>query len=161
MNSSLIIRLAQNNELDIICNLHSRSVKYSAKKFYTVEQINVWACSNPEKYRYYFESNQLFIAELDNQIIGFGIIYYKEKEICALYLAPEYMGKGYGKRILNHLEEKAIEAGISKLSLDSSLNSQNFYLRNGYKPQKESMIMFKGIGVNCILMTKSLNIVKK
>ena len=65
------------------------------------------------------------ILEKDNQIIGTGTLL--GDEILRVFVDPAFQKRGFGKLIMQKLEEKALSAGIDIVKLDASLPSKKFY----------------------------------
>jgi GNAT superfamily N-acetyltransferase len=63
--------------------------------------------------------------EKDNQIIGIGTLL--GDEIMRVFVDPAFQKRGFGKLIMQKLEEKALSAGIDIVKLDASLPSKKFY----------------------------------
>ena len=75
----------------------------------------------------------------DDRFIGFASIGPTDVpgtfKLHKLYLLPEFHGRGYGWRLLNHCEREAVRLGASRLIL--AVNKQNSkaiaaYKRNGF-----------------------------
>ena len=80
------------------------------------------------------------ILEVDGEPVGMGVLKTLEDgvgEIKRMYIRPRTQGKGYGKKILRWLEEKAVEFGFSKLRLDTSEEfsevAVHIYRKAGFK----------------------------
>lgn len=69
--------------------------------------------------------------EIDNKIVAFYSFIINELKLDALFIDPDYIGKGLGKIIWKHLLNKAKELGISEFTLDSEPNAEGFYLKMG------------------------------
>ena len=103
----------------------------------------------------------MFVALLDNQIIGFGHV---EKfnddtaEVCGLFVSPVCARKGIGNLLLQFLEAKARTNGHQNMRLKSSQNAKGFYEASGYQTIQEGDCHCAGNqALFCILMTKSLS----
>ena len=79
------------------------------------------------------ESGLVGVLECDDRIVGTGC--YRDNHITRVYVAPEFQGKGYGRYIM-----QCIENEISKKHriayLDASLPASHFYENGGYKTVK-------------------------
>jgi len=53
-------------------------------------------------------------------------------EIKRVFVAPALQGRGFGRLIMQHLEEQAVTLGIDTVRLDASLPAKSFYDRLGY-----------------------------
>ena len=63
-------------------------------------------------------------------------------EIISIYFLPEYMGKGYGKKLLAAAVEKLSEMGFRDVFLwvlEENYNARAFYERCGFSPSGERM----------------------
>ena len=62
---------------------------------------------------------------------GIGILF-----LSLLAVHPKFQGKGFGKKVLKHLEKDSRKSGFDYLMLTSSPTrerAQKFYFRNGFK----------------------------
>src|SRR5439155_619481 len=78
-------------------------------------------------------SRELFVAERQGQIVGFGQLDPRRGEIEACYVAPGAVGFGIGKALLGRMEEEARRRGHSVVHLNATLNAESFYERMGYR----------------------------
>jgi len=59
-------------------------------------------------------------------------IHTKDKiEMTALFIEPEYIGKGYGKALMNHAKIQAKVFGAKELFVQADPNAEGFYLAMG------------------------------
>jgi putative acetyltransferase len=69
-----------------------------------------------------------------------GLKYFKEyAEVTRMYVKEEYRGNGLATQLLNVLESKALERGITNLKLETSDNfdmAVRLYLKHGFKKCK-------------------------
>ena len=81
----------------------------------------------------------IMVLEVDGIIAGIGrlsILEDKIAEINNMFVSSEYRGFGYGKAILNSLEDIAREYGYNTLRLDTGAHNvaaQHMYRKAGYK----------------------------
>lgn len=96
-------------------------------------------------------TKKLFVAELNNQIIGFSRSGKSRDddtppdtgEVYALYVLPEFQGKSTGSRLMNAAIVFLIESGYKKAILwvlDTNLNARNWYEKKGWKPDGKTKI---------------------
>ena len=83
--------------------------------------------------REYFETNESWAAELDDKPVAFCTLLDKDgiAWVENLWVLPEHMGLGIGRRLLLHAVEAARERGFNKLQLESDPNAAGFYARLG------------------------------
>jgi len=78
------------------------------------------------------------VLEQNGRIVGTGTII--TEEIVRVFINPEFQKCGFGKLIMQKLEEKALSAGINIVKLDASLPSKKFYDLLGYATLKHTFL---------------------
>ena len=75
-----------------------------------------------------------WVCEIDNQIIGFAIVDLRDNNIWALFLKPEFEGKGIGTRLQNLMLDWYFEKGKENVWLGTSPNTraEKFYTESGW-----------------------------
>ncbi len=131
-----IIREAQAKDANEILNLHRRSVHALCCSHYTDSEIDAWTSGKrADQYIAAMQSNEKMCVAEERQtkrITGFAAIEISQEQIKAVYVDPDFVGRGIARSLLTHLEDLALAAGLTQLSLDSSLNAESFYLKSGY-----------------------------
>lgn len=123
------MRSAKEYEHNILTDLAINSEAYWG---YDTEYMNkfraVYSVSEE-----FINNNPTIILEEDNNIIGFYSVINDERETSLeyFYIAPEYIGKGYGKLLWNHLIKDCRSHGIKEFSLVTSPQAREFYIRMG------------------------------
>ena len=101
---------------------------------YSEEQIIEWN-DNLTISKNYIESNATFKLLDENRVIGY-YSYIIEKpgvKLDNLFVLPEYIGKGFGKYLVNDFLTRMRNQKIKKIILDSDPNAEEFYLKIGFK----------------------------
>lgn len=76
-----------------------------------------------------------FVCEIDDIIVGFSIVNFVENNVWALFLLPEFEGKGIGKK----LHQLMLDEYFSKtketiwLSTEANSRAETFYKKQGWK----------------------------
>ena len=76
-----------------------------------------------------------FVCEKDDKIVGFSIVDFVENNVWALFLLPEFEGKGIGKK----LHQLMLDEYFSKtketiwLSTEANSRAETFYKKQGWK----------------------------
>ena len=90
--------------------------------------------------RVYLEQGGEFIVGLlDDELVAIGALRStgsQRAEIKRMRVAPHVQGRGFGRRILEHLETRATELGYTHLHLDTTarqLAAQTLYRSHGYR----------------------------
>lgn len=92
------------------------------------------------------ESEAIHAIVTDNdQVIGVARMHKSgenQGQVRCVAVSTEAQGKGVGKSIMLHLEEKAKEMGIQEIILEARENAVPFYKSIGYAIEKESYLLF-------------------
>ena len=82
---------------------------------------------------YDFKNQYILIIEIDRQIVGFCSISKEDNyfEILHLWLLPDYIGKGYGRQLLNNAIEMFVPEN-SLIKVEAEPNAEDFYQKNGF-----------------------------
>lgn len=166
---NVTIRLAQPNEIEKIIDLQSLSLFNLDYKEYNEQQLNA-IIKSQKQVRLMQNDEIIYVAESsEGSIIGFGAFIQTNLntgEIAGIYVDPTYSGKGIGTQIIKKIEDKALQKGILQLNVNSSLNSINFYYKNGYKlvGDKEVNFLLDQTVIPCKVFYKQLrplNLIEK
>lgn len=152
------VRRAARNDGEHIWRVHTAAIRETCSSRYTDEEINAWTSRlTPDSYDSVIRGKALYVAQSDDRIIGFGQLNVVTGEVEAVYVLPDYTGKGIGSRLLDTLEEVARECGLKRLHLDSSLNAVGFYEHKGYVIKGETHhVMLTDVSLPCMRMEKAL-----
>ena len=126
------IRPAKLSEAELLSNLALRSKAYWG---YSPEFID--ACRQELTYSPQdIQKNHFFVAEIDTLIIGFfalEIVSATEIELEALFVAPAYINRGYGRQLIDYAKLIARNLGSTVMIIQGDPNAKNFYLKVGGK----------------------------
>lgn len=96
------------------------------------------------------------IESLDDRLVG-GLILtpINDKEIRLMQVAVDgrYRGEGIGRALVKYAEERAKEAGYSKIVMHAMLSVVNFYEKLGFKQEGD---LFEEKGITFVRMVKKL-----
>ena len=97
----------------------------------------------------------LYVAEHDNQVVGFvsavkmiGCIDSNYIEITCFVVSQNYQRRGVGALLLEHIESLGTRSGINRFSLTSGLfrvAAHEFYVKHGY--EKGGYAFYKGLEI--------------
>ena len=138
-----LIRDATMADIKQVNTAHSKSIREICSKDYRPEQIKGWSaivyCE--DHFRRSLNEDFYKVILIDGVVEGF--CHAKDHgeglgEIMGLYLAPNAIGKGLGKKVvimaLAHLKER----GASKIKLEGTKTALGFYERMGFRLKGES-----------------------
>jgi GNAT superfamily N-acetyltransferase len=156
----MIIKIRKTKEEDCrrVAHVHRFSIRKLCGPSYSQDVIDSWAGgSTADGVRRSLPRKDLnnIVAEVDGVICGIGASV--NNRIWLVYVHPKWVDHGVGAKILKRLENDMFKKKIKNITLESSLNAYNFYLRNGYSKVKKKTLQFRnGVRVPCIEMKKKL-----
>ena len=85
----LNIRRARREDCRFIGSVHSAAVGGIRTSLYTPEELRAWAVPRkPESYEELIRTREFFVAEVDDVIVGFGVLNQTSAEVEAIYVNP-------------------------------------------------------------------------
>ncbi len=102
---------------------------------YSDEQILKWNDSLTVS-KEYIETYNVFKLITEDTIIGYYSYFNIENDTIKLdnlFILPEYIGKGFGKLLMNDFLNKLEKSETKKVQLHADPNAENFYLKLGFK----------------------------
>ncbi|MEP6466974.1 MAG: GNAT family N-acetyltransferase [Parafilimonas sp.] len=84
---------------------------------------------------YLMQKGKGWVCEIDNSIAGFSIVDVIDKNIWALFVHPEFEGKGIGKKLHNIMLEWYFKKTKETVWLSTAPNTkaEEFYRKAGWK----------------------------
>ncbi|MBT8119191.1 MAG: GNAT family N-acetyltransferase [Gammaproteobacteria bacterium] len=130
------IRDAKTSDNVQVCNVLRRSIlEVCASDYNEKSVIDDWLSNKTEdNVSQWIESDSTYSVVCINKyddILGFGLASLKG-EILLMYLVPEALFKGNGKLMLERIEKRLSNEGISEIYTISSITAKAFYERNGF-----------------------------
>ncbi len=159
----LLIRRASVRDARGIHDAHMRSIRELCSRDYTPEQIAAWGGReyNEEIRVQTIEKDYVWVVENHGSVAGFGhfaVSSHNEDSfgvIMGLYLTPEVIGKGLGRKILVLMEARARELKFKRIELKSTFTALAFYKSQGYaETGPETHHMVGGVAIPCIPLSK-------
>lgn len=134
MASRPTIREANHTEADVLTRLAIRSKAYwgYSQSFMDacVDELTVTDSSlSSTDFHYY-------IAERGSELLGYYAIEKlsnQEFELEALFVEPDFIGKGVGRELIDHAKNLVRKLGGEKLIIQSDPNAEKFYRAAGGK----------------------------
>lgn len=120
--------VATKNDYQIILDIWEKSVK-KKHHFLSKEDFNFYKEIIPKNLDYV----TLYLWKIEDRVVGFTSI--EGNELVMLFLDPDYIGKGYGSRILTEL---VTSENIKKIDVNSqNEHAKKFYLSHGFEIKSE------------------------
>ena len=125
----ILIRRVNPKEADTLTH-----IALSAKRHwgYPERWMEIWTPQLTFDVRY-FEEKESWAADIDNNLVGFYTL-QGEDEIAwieNLWVLPEYIGQGIGKKLFLDATSRARQMGYRTLQLEADPNAVGFYEKMG------------------------------
>ena len=130
-NIIMTIQKAIPSDHEILTQITKKSKAYWG---YSNEQIEDWSpfLTVTEEY---IETNSVFNLMLDNQIIGYYSFFHESEnsiKLDNLFVLPDFIGKGFGKLLMNDFLVGLQDLSVQKVVLNSEPNAESFYIKFGF-----------------------------
>ncbi|WP_299790338.1 GNAT family N-acetyltransferase [uncultured Shewanella sp.] len=153
----IVIRKAVEGDAQAIYDLRSRAILEACSGYYSAEQLSLWTQGGVSESLIKDIVNSFYVSESDGQVIGSGKLTIETGMLDAIFVEPQFFGKGAARLMLAFLEELATVHGLTSIKLESTLNAAPFYRRCGFVGDEISTYHSpRGISLKCVPMQKSL-----
>ncbi|MGE0206690.1 MAG: N-acetyltransferase family protein [Candidatus Babeliales bacterium] len=154
----IIVRNFKSEDLDELLELYRHTVNTINIRDYSPEQIAVWIPEkfDKEKWLSNLMSRVCFIAQKNNQLVGFGSM-TPEGVVYHLYVHKDFQGQKIGSKLLKALEDEARSMGLKQLTTESSITALPFFKAHGYALVDTQEKEYKGMTFVINTMKKSLS----
>ncbi|MFA5905867.1 MAG: GNAT family N-acetyltransferase [Desulfobacula sp.] len=140
------IRPAKIEESDILTSISFQSKKYWGypDHFFEVWKNELTISTD------YIRRNRVFVFEDKRVIRGYYSIVYLENDLDVsgvviskghwlehMFISPDFIGKGIGTKLFDHLKKICTENKITRIGILSDPNARGFYEKMGYRYIKE------------------------
>ena len=153
----ILIRKATENDARVAWEIRNAAINCQCTGYYPAEDLKSWTSGEMTDQFLHMVEDSFYVAAVDGRVIGTGMIDLDSGKLDAIFVHPNHMGSGVGKQIMLHLEQLAIEAGLTQVKLDSTLNASSFYRARGFVGEEVSKCKSpRGELLDCIPMKKSI-----
>lgn len=151
-------RLYKPTDLQEVLQLFYENIHNVCVNDYTLEQLDAWAPSDPDIYRWEatLNKNHTLVVEKDGKIVGFGNV-GETGYLDRLYVHKDCLHQGIATLITKQLEKYAKAKGIVYMNTAASITSRPFFERQGYLVLEEQTVERRGIRLRRYLMEKKIN----
>ena len=127
------MRALKESDFPEINQLFTDTVHAINAKDYNQEQLSVWAPHERtyEIWKERLKGHIVYVAEKDEQIIGFGDI-TTEGYLDHLFIHKDFQRHGVASAILLKLEEMARDLGLKELHTEASITAKSFFEKRGF-----------------------------
>lgn len=158
--TSMQIRKATASDAQAVFDLRSISIRSLCKGFYPDDLLMQWTDgTHPSAGFTEFVSQVVYVVETNGTIVACGAIDKPTSQIDAVFVDPQYKNNGIGRKVMQFLEEIAMEHRVkSPLRLEATLNAAPFYRKLGFYGEALSQYHSpRGFTLDCIKMEKALS----
>ena len=154
---NLTIRKATADDAAAAWEIRSAAIRHACKGFYADELLALWTVGEMTVPFVEFVAQKFHVATVNGSVVGTGVIDLGTGQMDAIFVRPDMMGQGIGKRVIAFLEELGRSAGLAELKLDATLNAAPFYRCCGFVGDAVGVYRSpRGISLDCIPMTKRI-----
>ncbi len=149
---------ANNSVLNRLVEIHKKCILETNSKYYDSKQIEEWVSSiNIQNIRNQLKNTSWVVIKDKDKIFGFAQYSIDDKELYQIQIDPDEQGKGYGKKLYEHIEKEFRKLSISDISLFATLNAVPFYKVLGFKILKNTKYKLINTDIEMVEMIKILN----
>ncbi len=145
------IEIIKETQYEETAKMIERSVRFSVfSNFYPqVEIENVVNSLNAEGVKKRASWTHFYVLIEDEKIIGCGAIgeYWgskTESSLFSIFVDPEYQGKGYGRKIIETLEQDELFKRAKRIEIPAAMSAIPFYRKMGYEHKNGQLIFSEG-----------------
>ncbi|SDU92388.1 GNAT family N-acetyltransferase [Pseudomonas mucidolens] len=128
----LEIRRAAPDDDPAAFDIRLQAIRSQCIGAYTAEQMMTWTRGSAEDGYSTLLDTPFYLGCINGEPVATGMLDPDQREIGALFVLPGFTGRGFGKKLLAHLEHLALALGIREVVLDSTMNAADFYRAQGY-----------------------------
>jgi GNAT superfamily N-acetyltransferase len=151
------IRKARADDAAAAWKIRNAAILNQCDGHYPAEDLARWTGGDITDGFIQFVAEQFYVATVSNVVVGTGMIDRATGRVDGIFVRPDMMRRGIGRQMMQYLEDIGRAAGLSSLSLDSTLNAAEFYRRCGFAGDVVGIYHSpRGIALECVPMTKSL-----
>ena len=134
--------------------LHARAVDAFCRGHYSDDQVKALLTGRTaEGYLPAIERDEMFVMESNGRMVGFG--HASRGEVQALFVDPDWAGRGVGSALLEHALRLAARDHEGPIQLKSTLNAVGFYRTHGFVEIEPTELKKHGVTLPFVLMEQT------
>lgn len=127
----MTIEKANTDDHEILTGITKRSKAWWG---YSKEQIEIWS-EQLTITRTYIETKSVYKLVVDNRIAGYYAFFNTRENTIRLdnlFVLPEYIGKGFGRKLMEDFFSRLKQSGATTIDLHSEPFAEKFYTKFGF-----------------------------
>ena len=153
----LEIKRATPTDANAAFDIRREAIRSQCIGAYTAEQMALWTRGSADDGYSTLMEKPFYLGWVNDEPVATGMLDLDNNEVGALFVLPQFTGRGYGKAMLDHLEALARELELAEVVLDATLNAASFYRACGYVREQPAIYHSpSGLELACIPMTKRI-----
>ena len=151
----LEIKRATPEDANAAFDIRREAIRNQCIGAYTAEQMARWTRGSADDGYSTLMEKPFYLGWVNDEPVATGMLDLDNNEVGALFVLPQFTGRGYGKAMLDHLEALARELELAEVVLDATLNAASFYRAYGYVGDEQAIYHSpSGLQLACIPMKK-------
>jgi GNAT superfamily N-acetyltransferase len=135
MTTEVVTRRATAGDAEAVYEIVLRALRETNARDYPASVIDRLVLTLPEGVASKLEEWHAYVAVVDGRIVGTASL--NDRTVRAVFVHPDYQGRGIGTELMNSVENAASVQSESTLSVQSSITAQPFYAKRGFKVVRE------------------------
>ena len=135
MTTEVVTRRATAGDAEAVYEIVLRALRETNARDYPASVIDRLVLTLPEGVASKLEEWHAYVAVVEGRIVGTASL--NDRTVRAVFVHPDYQGRGIGTELMNSVENAASVQSESTLSVQSSITAQPFYAKRGFKVVRE------------------------
>jgi len=151
------IRRSTPSDAQVAFDIRRLAIRHQCIGAYSEQQMLDWTKGSAEDGYDTLMDKHFYLGCVECEPVATGMLDLEHREIGAIFIRPDFMQRGLGKRVLSFLEDRARDLGLTEVCLDATLNAADFYRRCGYIGEGSAIYQSpSGLQLACVPMVKIL-----
>jgi len=151
------MKRATPDDAGIAFEIRRLAIRHQCIGAYSEQQMLDWTKGSAQDGYDTLMQKHFYLGYVEGEPVATGMLDLELREIGAIFIHPDFMQRGLGKRMLRFLEALARDLGVAEVYLDATLNAADFYRRCGYVGEGSAVYQSpSGLQLACVPMVKKL-----
>jgi putative acetyltransferase len=151
---------SQLNDVAAIAGVFTESVRSTAARDYSPEQIDAWAPvsldpSDMAEWHRRLARMIAFVAEIESEVAGF-VTYEPDGHLDYLYVGSRFQRRGVAAKLCARVEQEALALRLNRIFAEASITARPFFESIGFRVVAEQTVEFRGVFFKNVRMEKVL-----